>query len=469
MADGTFAGESCPYAAESAKPARFGRMPGALPIVGHAIELYRWPLEFLASLPAHGDLVELRLGPGRAYMVCTPELTRQVLLDARTFDKGGPVITAGRQLIGDGLATCDWLEHKRQRPLVQPAFRTDRITSYARVMEEEIQATTVDWRDGAVHDISAALRSLTIRVTARTLFSAPMGASAVAEVEQGLPSVLSGLYWRMLVPLQALHKLPTPGNRRFRTSLARLHDAIGGIIAAYRNSEGGHNDILSAIFEYRGGEHGDSFSDAEIRNQIFTFLIGATETTASALSWVFYLLSENPKAEEKLHAEVDAVLRGRAAVQADLPRLDYCRRVLTEALRLYPPVWAVSRTTTAETELAGHTLAKNTTVMWSPYLLHRNADLYAEPDEFDPDRWPTGHSPTDSRGAMFPFAAGRRKCIGDNFAIVEATLALATIASRWRLSRPDGTRLVPEPKMTLGTGPLPMVCTSRSPQLVSSN
>lgn len=157
------------------------------------------------------------------------------------------------------------------------------------------------------------------------------------------------------------------------------------------------------------------------------------------------------------------------AMEFDLPRLDHCRRVLTEALRLYPPVWAVSRTTTSETELAGQTLAKNTTVMWSPYLLHRNADLYAAPDDFDPDRWPVGHNPTDSRGAMFPFAAGRRKCIGDNFAIVEATLALATIASSWRLSRPDGTRLVPEPKMTLGTGLLPMVCTSRSPQLASSN
>jgi pentalenene oxygenase len=469
MADRVSAEESCPYAAPATKPATFGRAPGAVPVVGHAVELYRRPLEFLASLPAHGDVVELRLGPGRAYMVCTPDLTRQVLLDSRTFDKGGPVINAGRQLIGDGLATCDWLEHKRQRPLVQPAFRTDRITSYARVMEEEIQATTADWRDGDVHDVSAALRSLTIRVTARTLFSAPMGAAAVTEVEQGLPSVLSGLYWRMLVPLQALHRLPTPGNRRFQKSLARLHDAIGGIIAEYRNSAGGHNDILSAIFEYRGGEHGDSFSDSEIRNQIFTFLIGATETTASALSWVFYLLSANPEAEEQLHAEVDAVLGGRPAVHADLPRLDYCRRVLTEALRLYPPVWAVSRTTTAETELAGHPLARNATVMWSPYLLHRHPDLFSNPDEFDPDRWPVGHSPTDSRGAMFPFAAGRRKCIGDNFAVVEATLALATIASRWRLRRPEGMRLVPEPKMTLGTGPLPLVCTSRSPQLVSSN
>jgi pentalenene oxygenase len=151
--------------------------------------------------------------------------------------------------------------------------------------------------------------------------------------------------------------LSAVSNRRFRKSLARLHDAIGGIIAAYRNSEGSHNDILSAIFEYRGGEHGDSFSDGEIRNQIFTFLIGVTESTASMLSWVFCLVSENPKAEEQLHAEVDAVLNGRPTVHADLPHLDYCRRVLTEALRLYPPVWAVSRTTTSETELAGHALA----------------------------------------------------------------------------------------------------------------
>jgi cytochrome P450 len=181
-------------------------------------------------------------------------------------------------------------------------------------------------------------------------------------------------------------------------------------------------------------EHGDALTDTEIRDQVLSFWVAGTETTASLLAWSLHLLGQHPEVARRVHTEVDAVLDGRVARHTDVARLDCTTRVLTETLRLYPPAWVLTRVLTAETTLASKTLPAGTILLYSPYLIQRRGDLYPHPDRFDPDRWLSDHATHQHRGTFIPFGGGARKCIGESFAMMEATLALATITARWQLN-----------------------------------
>ncbi|CAM5520933.1 cytochrome P450 [Streptomyces aurantiogriseus] len=442
----------------TAAPTAAAIAPGRLPVLGHAVPLLRRPLRFLTSLPSHGDLVEVRLGPLRAYLVCRPELVQQVLLDPRTFDKGGPLFDAARLLVGNGLVTSGWAEHRIQRRLVQPAFHPGRMASYARVMCEEVDTVVSAWEEGRAVDLNAALHALTIRVTMRTLLSTTMDSRAVAEVQHCLPVIFKGVYRRMIAPIGPLHRLPTPENRRFDRARARLCAIIDETVRARRSAGSEHDDVLSILIGAHDDESSKRFTDDEVRDQVMTMLIGGTETTANALGWAFHLLSRHPEAERAVQDEVDRVLGGRLLPAfPDLPELDHTRRVVTEALRLYPPAWILTRTTTAETELAGQPLPPGAIVLFSPYVLGRDPGVFRDPGRFDPDRWlPERVSPA-LRSAMLPFSAGSRKCIGDAFGMAEATLALAAVSARWQLRPVPGATIRPMPKASLSPGPLLML------------
>lgn len=435
--------------------------PGGLPFVGHALRLGRRPLEFLTSLSAHGDLVELRLGSQRAFLPCHPELVQKVLLNSRVFDTGGPVKDKARPILGNGLITSDWADHKRQRRMVQPAFHPARIATYAEVMREECDAETRSWQSGQVIDVSKAMQALTARVTARTLFSTAIAPHAVAEIQHCLPVVVQGAYRRAVDPTGLLAKLPIPANREFDEALGRLNRLIAGITEDYRQREGDQGDLLSALLEARDPETGEHLTGQEVHDQVMTLLLAGIETTASALTWSLHLLSGNRAAEERLHAEVDEVLGERPPAYGDLPRLDYTRRVFTETLRLFPPAWLYTRTTTADTELGGRLVPAKSDILISPFVIHRHPELFPAPGGFDPDRWLPERAKDVARGSYLPFGGGSRKCIGDVFGMTEATLALAAIASRWRLSPVAGTRIRPRAHMSLTAGPLPMVPRAR--------
>ncbi|MGP3922961.1 cytochrome P450 [Streptomyces sp. 8N616] len=439
-----------------------GTAPGRIPVLAHAIRLRRRPLEFLAALPVHGDLVEVRLGPHRAYMVCRPELVRQVLLDPRTYDKGGPLFDKVRPLVGNGLFTSGWAEHRMQRRLVQPAFRPGRMASYAAVMCEEIDATLGAWQEGRAVELNAALHALTVRVTTRTLFSTTIDSRAVEEVQHCLPVILRGVYKRMVAPIGLLEKLPTPENRRFDQARARLRAVIEETVQGRRSARADNGDLLSILIG-ADEESGERFTDEEIHDQVMTLLIAGTETTASVLAWAFHLLGENAEAERQLLGEVDRVLGGRLPAFPDLPALDYARRVVLETLRLYPPAWLLSRMVTTATVLAGQWLAPGTTVLFSPYVLGRDPRVFADPERFDPDRWLPERASSVPRGAMVAFGAGSRKCVGDAFGLAEATLALAAVGTRWRLRPAYGKAVRPKPEAALGTGPLLMIPQPRRP------
>ncbi|MBC2878588.1 cytochrome P450 [Streptomyces sp. TYQ1024] len=436
-----------------------------MPLLGHALPLLRDPLAFLSALPGRGDLVQVRLGPVRAVVVCDPELTRRVLRDDRTFDKGGPLYERIREVTGNGLASCPHRDHREQRRLLQPAFHSARMPAYAEVMARQVRVTTGTWRDGGTVDAADEMLALSARITVAAMFGAEADDARLAPLLDDFTTVVAGIPRRALVP-PAADRLPTPGNRRYDRARSRLRGAIGRLIAGRHDDAAGtgHGDLLSLLLAAgRDGPDGRALSDAGIADQLVTFFAAGTETSGSALAWALHLLGGHPEVARRLRAEVDAVLGAApVATLAHLPDLRLTSAVVNEALRLYPPAWLLTRTTTSDTRLGGHTLPAGTAVVYSAYLLHRRPDLFPDPERFDPDRWLAAPgAPVPPRTAFLPFGSGPRKCIGDVFALTEAALALATVVADWDL-RPAGSRRVrPAPRLVLSPHRLPMTTAAR--------
>lgn len=441
---------------------RAAATPRRWPLLGHTLPLWRRPLEFLSSLPAAGDLVEISLGPQRIFVVCSPDLAHQVMRDRRTFDKGGPFIEQLRAVVGeDSLGTCPHGPHHRRRLLVRPAFSQNRLAIYAAEMSQQLEAALETWRDGQVIDVLAAMDEITGAVSARTLFATNLSPEQSTDLRRSFTTVLEGTFLRMIMP-RGLARAPIPANRRFERALARVDALTYEIVDAYRRDGVDHGDLLSMLLTARD-EDGDALSDTEIRDQVVTFFLGGTETTASLLAWSLHLLGQHPKAAQRVQAEVDRVLDGRVASHDDVARLKYTDQVLNETLRLYPPLWMFTLMLTAEATLAGRTLPVGTILLFSPYVIHRRPDLYPDPNRFDPDRWLPDHAAGLPRGSFIPFGGGARKCIGDTFAMVEATLALASITARWQLDAMPDVITRPRPRTTLRPHPLRMRLRQRHP------
>ncbi len=439
---------------------RTGVAPGARPLLGHVLPLWRDPLGFLASLPAHGDVVEVRLGPSRAYLVTHPELVRQVLLHPRVFDKGG-IFDKARQLLGNSLSVSRGEEHRFQRQLIQPAFRPEKIAEYTCAVADDTNSVTAGWRSGEVRNISDEMHALLMRVAARTLFSAGLDDATIEEARQCLRTVSLGIYKRTMAPVGIMQKLPTPGNRAYDHANTRLREVVAEMIDAQRRSRVDREDLVSTLLRAQHPVTGAKLTERELLDQIVTFLIAGSETTASTLAFTFHLLGAFPDVEKRVHAEVDEALGHRPPVYEDLSALPYTRNVITEALRLYPPAWMSTRVAAEDVRLGDQSVRAGAMVLYSAYAMHRNPVFFPSPETFDPGRWEEKRAGQVPRGALLPFGAGSHKCIGDVLALTETTLIVAAIAAGWRLRPAPGTRLRPEPRATLEAGPLPMVCERR--------
>jgi cytochrome P450 len=409
--------------------------PRAWPLVGHALPLLRDPLRFLTSLPTHGDLVSIRIGPIRAIVVCNLELTHQVLTDDRAFDKGGAIFERTREVVGNGLATCPRRDHRRQRRLVQRAFHRTRLPGYVTAMTEQITAGVESWNDEQVIDVHAEMMAITTRALVATMFTDTIEPHILRQTFDDISAVFAGFFRRIFMP-PPIDRLPTPGNRRYNQANARLRHTIGTIIADYRASKVDHDDLLSILLTARDSSDGDGergLSNAEITDQMMTFLIAGAESTAGALAWAVHLLAQHSEVQERVHDEVASTLAGTAPTYRELSALALTGRVLTETLRLYPSGWLLSRTAAHDTQLGAHRIPAGATIVISPYLLHHHPALHPDPDRFDPSRWEPKTGTQHPRDTYIPFGAGARRCIGDNFGILEATLALAEIVAKWRL------------------------------------
>jgi cytochrome P450 len=425
-------------------------VPGALPVIGHAVPLLRSPLDFLRSLPAHGDVVQVRLGTRRMLIVCDPELTRTVLVQDRLFDKGGPLFDQAREIIGNGIVACPHHDHRRQRRLMQPAFHRTRMPGYARAMSGCIATVTGAWRDGQILDVARDMQKFTTGVLTSVLFGTSISDATFAELEQDITTIVRGTYLRMLLP-RAILSLPTVGNLRFIHARQRLRRILADAIAGRRTAHAeARDDLLSLLLAARDAEgDGQGMSETELIDQVATLYIAGSETSATALTWALQRASAQPEVQRHLAAEAGAVLSGTTAAWDDLPHLRYTRNVINETLRLYPPLWLSTRTTTASTVLGDYTIPRDTTVAYSPYIIGRLPTAYDEPDRFDPDRWSADAGPLPPRNAFVPFAGGARKCMGDEFGQTEAVLMLASIMARWTVSAQPGNGHRPKLAVTL--------------------
>ncbi len=424
-----------------------GTAPGAVPVVGHAWQMMRGPLQFMSSLSDHGDLVKIRLGPTSAYVPCHPELLRHVLINDRVYDKGGAFYDRARDIAGNGLVTCPFSDHRRQRRLMQSAFQRSQLERYSPAVSAEIEATAARWHDGMVVDAFPELYGMALRTVARTLYSTPVSKEMAQGVERAFETVLSGLFRQMFLPRFVRH-LPSPGNRRYRKNLRYLHDTTQGLIDDYRRDATQHDDLLFALLSSRDDD-GGQLGDEEIHDQVITVMAAGTETVAGTLTWIFHLLSRHPEIETRLYDEIDTVLDGKPAHFSDLERLTLTDRIITETLRLYPPAWLFTRLTASDVDIAGLHLPKGTTLVFSPAAVSHHTEAYPHDTEFDPDRWLPERVSTLARHSFLAFGTGARKCIGDLYARTECTLALATILSQWRVTCEPGADIRPVPLATV--------------------
>jgi cytochrome P450 len=406
----------------------------------HLRALQYRPLEFLRELAAeYGDAALFRIGPQRVFFFRHPDLVRDVLVARNASFMKGLALQRTKVVLGEGLLTSEGELHKRQRRLAQPAFHRERIQHYGEVMVEKAVRTREKWTDGQEIDVAHEMMRLTLAVVAQTLFDADVDNEA-DDIGTALTELI--LMFPLLVhPLsRLLMRFPLlPQIRRFRRSLERLDRTIYGIIEERRRAGVDRGDLLSMLLLATDVEgDGGSMTDTQLRDETMTIFLAGHETTANALAWTWYQLARNPDAERELRRELDAVLGGRTPGPADYPRLPYTEMVLAESMRLYPPAWGIGRYALEDVQIGQWTVPRNTLVLVSPGVTHRDARFWPDPERFDPLRFTAGAKAARPKMAYFPFGAGPRICIGESFAWMEGVLLLATLAQRWKFEKgPD--------------------------------
>jgi cytochrome P450 len=394
----------------------------------------------------YGDIVTMRYYNFRVYFISHPDDIEQVLVtDNRKFIKGR-ILRKNRQLFGNGLLTSEgdfWL---RQRRLAQPAVRRGRIATYADTMVQYASRMADEWRGGEERNIHAEMMRLTLSIVAKTLFDADVDheAKRVGHALEAIMQLNSDFRKLILTPTW----LPTPRKIRATIATAKLNRIIYRFIEERRAAGNDNGDLLSMLLAARDDD-GSRMTDRQLRDEAITIFLAGHETTANALSWTWMLLAQNPNVEAKLHEELDRVLGGRAPTVEDLPNLRYTGLVVTESMRLYPPAWGMARIAIEDTEIAGYSIPKGCGVSLAQWVVHRDPRWFDAPLEFRPERWEGDLAKRLPKFAYFPFGGGPRQCIGNNFAVMEATLLLATLAQQFRISLVPGKEIIPAASITL--------------------
>lgn len=395
------------------------------------------------KMKKEGDITQVYVGPQAVVLLNHPDDVQRVLVtDQKNFTKGRALDRVKKTLLGNGLLTSEGEFHLRQRRLAQPAFHRQRILGYSHVMAAYTERAASQWQDGATLDIHEEMMHLTLAIAAKTLFDADIDTEATV-VAEAMELSLRIFKYGVLPGGWMIEYLPIPWIRRTHRARARMNDLIVRVIEDRRRSGEDRGDLLSMLMAAQDTEgDGGGMTDKQLRDEVVTILMAGHETTAVAMSWTWYLLSQNPEIEAKLHAELTSVLGGRTPTAEDMPKLPYTRAVIAESMRLYPPAWILERRAINDFQIGDFKIKAGALVLMSQMLIHRDPRWWPEPDAFVPDRWLDAEA-TAARPkfAYFPFGAGTRICIGEQFAWMEAVLCLATIAQRWTM-RHDPTHVV---------------------------
>ena len=418
----------------------------------------RDPLHFLlSSFAENGDFVRFRFDPRRngrfAYLAARPDYIEHVLKKNQGNYVKAPTYRPIRMFLGEGLLTSEgdtWLRHRR---IAQQSFYKDKLEGWVELMGQTCDQMLGEWPVKTRRDLDVSLEfsRITLAVVGRVLFHADLTrdgsvvAPALATIQDHMEKRIPLVFTPRL--FERVERMPTRENRRATRAADRLESLIQEIIAGHRSQGDGDNgDLLSSLMAAR--DEGKGLSDSELRDEGLTFLLAGHETTANALTWMWYLLSKNPHVLEEMRAEVDSVVGTGIPSAPDVRRLKYTRAVIEESMRLFPPAWLIEREAVNDDDIDGYGIPAGSILMVSPYVTHRHPELWPNPEAFDPRRFLEG----DDRHpfAYFPFGGGRRQCIGAGFAMMEAVVIAALIVARFDFELVPGQKIETNPRVTLG-------------------
>lgn len=402
------------------------------------------PTAMLHLARKYGPVVQIKVGSKRYILLSDPDDIREVLVvNPQRFHRAEGARRLQR-FLGDGLLMAEGAAHIQQRRAVQPTFHHQMVQAFAPTMVAFAEQTGQRWHDQARVDMTVEMIRLTLGVIAKRLFDVTL-----REVESRAFMRAMELFAKIdILPFGDLvERLPLPVNQRLAEARADLNAYVYGQIDRHRASANPPDDLLTMLLGLR--RDGEPLSDRQVRDEAMGLFLAGHDTTASALSWTWYLLAQHPVVEARLHAELAAVLGGRAPTAGDLPQLPYLDRVLSESLRLYPPAWSFARCPIGEYRLGDSVLPGESTVIISPYVVHHDPRWYPDPFTFDPERWTPAARAARPKFAYIPFGGGPHLCIGEPFAWMEATIVLATLARHWHAALPPSTQVGTEALITL--------------------
>jgi cytochrome P450 len=446
------------------------------------------PIRTLSTISQkYGEISYFKLGPkNHVYLINNPDYIEKVLIyDHRNFKKGAR-LQAAKSLLGEGLVTSEGDFHNRQRRLIQPIFHPKRIMEYGKIMTDYAIRFRDRWKNEETIDIAEEMMKLTLGIICKSVLNYDVEAEA-EQVGRWLTTTRN-YSKRLQSPIgHVLDKIPIlPAPKGARKAKEELDSLVYSLISKRRHSyqqdsdNKGYDDLLSKLMEAqdssptntaspsssRGGAGSGAaqttsngkMSDKQVRDEVMTIFIAGHETTSNALTWTFYLLSQNPDVEKKLYDEIDSVLgsadgnggvAGRIPTAEDIPKLPYTEKVLRESMRLYPPVWTMGRYVESDYQVGEYTIPSGSSILMSQYVMHHDPRYYEEPEQFNPDRWTSEFKTRLPRFSYFPFGGGIRGCIGEPFAWMEGTLIIATIAQKWTMHLAPGQRIKLDPAITL--------------------
>jgi cytochrome P450 len=435
------------------------------------------PIKTLLTISQkYGDISYFKLGPKQhVYLINNPDYIEKMLIyDHRNFKKGKRLQVA-KTLLGEGLVTSEGDFHNRQRRLIQPIFHTRQIMAYAKIMTDYAIRFRDRWKNEDTVDISQEMMELTLGIICKSVLNYDVESEA-KQVGKALTTTRN-YSKRLQSPIgHVLDKIPIlPAPRGAREAKKELDSLVYGLILDRRHQQESDNksydDLLSRLLQAQDSNlagpgspnsaqssSNGKMSDKEVRDEVMTIFIAGHETTANALTWTFYLLSQHPDVEKKLHDEIDSVLVAidrnsdvisKIPTADDIPKLQYTEKVLRESMRLYPPVWTMGRYVENDYNLGEYTIPSGSSILMSQYVMHHDPRYYEEPERFNPDRWTAEFKTQLPRFSYFPFGGGIRGCIGEPFAWMEGTLIVATIAQKWAMRLVPGQRIKLDPGITL--------------------
>lgn len=423
-------------------------------LTGSIPEIQLDRVKFLLDLQRdYGDVVHIRLGPFQAVVLFHPDGIQQILQDNHAnYSKETRTYASLGALVGNGLITSNgdfWL---RQRRLMQPAFHQTQINSISDMICRETGSMLEGWepflRDGHKINVAQEMMRLSLNVATQALFG-----NKVQDPDRILANNVSFLMtdtaFRFEHPFYPPPWVPLAHNRAFNASMKRFDDVIYGMIAERRAQPAHEDDLLAMLMQAQEEDNGSYMTDKQLRDEVVTLFLAGHETTALALSWTLFLLSQHPQVDAQLRNELETALSGRAPTLADLPKLVYTRMVLDESMRLYPPAWLTERKALADDEIGGYRIPAGTTLAVTQYVTHRHPQFWENPSVFDPQRFAPGRSEARPRYAYFPFGGGPRQCLGKNLALLETQLALAMIIQHCRFELDPGWVVKTEPELSL--------------------